>query len=250
MIRTSLKLSIALAALAGVAVLALASTRPIHAGPALQFDIDDWLAAQGTCGDIDADTIPCEEPDDLYVPPTRNFIGWTAPSQHRLGAVDYAGIAAAYLAANCDIDLGTSSTGSVTMRELDDGQALVNVRLHTRDALVWVADDVNQDFDFKNAPLLFGGRPGDVCAGTIPVALADVNMHVEYYTTPDEPLLDVGTFPPMRELAVTVHGAGELAAGGTAHVSIIQTGIFQPHTQSPNYDGFPAEFINLNPTGN
>lgn len=253
--RTSFLRWFALAAAAGIALLAAVGTQPTHAGPAVHFEIEDWLAAQGSCGDIDQDMIPCEEPDDLYVPPTRNFIGWTGNDRPDgvydiLGAVDYAGIAAAYLAANCDIDLGTSSTGSVMMRVLSNGQALVSVNLHTRDALVWVADHVNQDFDFKNAPLLFGGRPGDVCDGTRPVALADANMKVEYYTTPAEPLLDIGTFPPMRSLEIRVHGDGELVAGGRAHVTITQVGKFQTHSQSPGWDGFPVELLKLSPIGN
>lgn len=242
----------ALAVAAGGAPLA----GTVHADGATQLSFDDWIAAQGSCEDLDADSTCGEDPDDLYVPPTRNFLGWTGNDSPDgvydiLGAVDYAGIAAAWLLDECDdaIDLGTTTSGSVTAHDIGDGQVLVSVRLHTTNALGWAGDNSDGDFNFATAPLLFGARPGDVCAGATPGIMSS-EMHVEYYADASAPYVDIGTFPPMRTLSIHASGTGPLPDGSPARLTIRQTGPFQSHSHASSWDFFPAEALQIQPVGN
>jgi hypothetical protein len=138
---------------------------------------------------------------------------------------------------------------------------LVSVRGHTNNAMAFVADDPARTFSAFSEPLLFGARQADVCAGA-QASLVDVEFKIEYYADASQPIVDNqyfgndpsdGGFPDdpfeFRSLMFRAHGDGTLADGSPARLTVNQTGIFQPHSNSPKYDGFPVEFINLHPTG-
>jgi len=232
--------------------------RPAGANGQLSFE--DWLAAQSTrCKDYDGDGTPCEPYEDQYIPANQSYVYFTAPAQGRVAVVDWLGISGRYLLDVCDVDLGTTTTGTVTAHDVGNGEVLVSVRGHTQNAMAFVADDPN--LNPFSLPLLFGAREEDVCTGA-EASLVDVNFKVEYYTDASDPIVDnqyfgnppsVGGFPDdpfqFRVLMIRVQGEGTLADGSPGRVMINQTGIFQPHSRSPKYDGFPVEFIDLHPVG-
>lgn len=253
MMRTSLQSLVALSLVAAVLLAAAMTALPAWADATTTYSVEDWVLAQGSCTDLDNDTVCGEDPDDLYVPPTRNFLGWTDPAQGRLSGIDYAGVAARYLEYECaqSIDLETSFGGSVKARDVGDGQALVTVVLHTKNALAWVSDDPNGTYDFANTPLLFGARAGDVCTDGATPSVVDTTLKVQYYAPLDDPIVDIGTFAyPFRTLSFQASGKGLLADGSTGKLTVSEVGIFQTQSQSPSFDGFPVEFINLHPVGN
>ena len=99
--------------------------------------IEEFVAAQGTyC--LDDGNGGCV----LFVPPLQNFFGWSTLAIPRCAAVDYAGIANAYIEATSGgtRSLGTRMDGTVTERPLADGRAEIDVLLHTTKALTWVID--------------------------------------------------------------------------------------------------------------
>jgi hypothetical protein len=109
------------------------------------------------------------------------------PKTGNLIVLDYPGIAAAYLAANGGPDLGTTHSGTVTERVLNDGRALITVVLHTENALTYV-----EDF---NAPIgeaiRLGATPTQVLAGA-PVALGSSTLRLTYIApAPGMPLVAV-----------------------------------------------------------
>jgi hypothetical protein len=225
-----------------------------------QLSFEDWLAAQSTrCKDYDGDGMPCEPYEDQYIPAHQSYLYATAPAQGRVAVVDWLGISGQYLLDVCGVDLGTTTTGTVTAHDVGNGEVLVSVRGHTRNAMVFVADAA--DLNPFSPSILFGAREADICAG-VEASLADVEFKVEYYTDAADPIVDnqyfgnppsAGGFPDdpfrFRVVMIRVHGEGTLADGSPARVIINQTGILQSHSKSPKFDGFPVEFIDLHPVG-
>jgi hypothetical protein len=231
-----------------------------HAGANGQLSFDDWLARQGTrCKDLDGDTNPCEPYEDQYIPANQSYIYATSGAQGRIAVVDYLGISARYLKSACGVDLGTTTTGSITALDTRDGRVLVSVRGQTKNAMAFVADDPARTFSAFSLPVLFGAREEDVCAGAT-ASLVDVEYKIEYYTNAAQPIVDnqwFGNPPPaygfpdepfdFRVVMIRAHGKGTMADGSTGRLTISQTGTFQSHSKSPKFDGFPVEFINLLP---
>jgi hypothetical protein len=237
-------------AIAG-AIGGLAARRPRPAAAATQRSIADFVAAQGTyC--LDDGAGGCV----LFVPPVANFFAWAAPS-NLAAAVDYAGLADASLG----YVLGTTTSGTVTERPLDDGRAEVSVVLRTDSALSWaIAGTYPNAFDYRGAPLLFGARVPDVLAGATP-ALGQSQLTVVFVNPePGAPLPDlldlVGTrFADVRSIAFRASAAGALRAafgvpdGAPGRLAVAQTALFATGFHGAVADGFPAERVELHAVG-
>jgi hypothetical protein len=235
-----------------------------------QRPIEDFVNTQGTfC--IDDGRGGCF----LFVPPVPNFLGsdtvQEVPPQRgnvqpvRCASVDYAGLANATIEelSGGTVSLGTTTSGTVTERPLADGRAEVSVRLHTRNALTWVASGGDNDTcDFATDPLLFGHRVPEVLAGE-DAALGDSFLEVVFINpTPGAPLPDLIQlfFFPLdgqepRSISFLASGSGTLRAafdvpeGTPGQAQVAQRGIFQTPFKGATADGFPAERINLNVVG-
>jgi hypothetical protein len=220
-----------------------------------QRPIEEFVAAQGTyC--LDDGMGGCL----LFVPPVANFLGTSDPARGICAAVDYAGLADQWItaASGGSISFGTTFSGSVTERPLDDGRAEVDVRLNTRDALTWAIDGC----DFATSPLLFGHRAPDVLAGE-DAALGDVAFRIQFInTTPGAPLPDLIQllFVPepgqeLRMLAIDARASGSLRAtfgvpdGTPGRLTDIQSGLFMTRFMGAVGDGFPVERIDLHVVG-
>jgi hypothetical protein len=233
-----------------VAVAGLAE-RPAGAGEKLSFG--DWLAVQSTnCKDFDGDGMACEpyagQPlADQYIPANQSYLYFTAPAEERVAVIDWLGISGRYLRDECGVDLGTTTTGSVTAHDLKDGRRLVSVYGNTRNAMAFVVD--GPGLDPFSVPLLFGAREGDICAGA-EASLVDINFKVEYYTAASaEPIVDVqyfgfpdDPFLGFRRIIMNARGKGTLADGSPARLTMNQVGI-------RDLAAFPVESIRVDRVG-
>lgn len=222
---------------------------PVAAG-GQQRPIADFVDRQGDYCILDgvyADPCPTDPPL-LFVPPVDNFIGWTDPALAIAASMDYAGLADACAGGA----FGTEMSGSVTERPLADGRAEVHVRLHTTNALTWVAEG-----DF-NGPLQFGQRL-EACGEPpgMEAALGSSLLHVTFINTaPGAPLPDLIQLFVAPEAGQEVvklsfhgHADGSLADGTPGRVTVTQTGLFMTAWQGATADGFPVERINLQAVG-
>jgi hypothetical protein len=155
----------------------------VSAGRVTRRPIEEFVAAQGYCllpgnpnnCDISVAGI------DLLV-----FVDRSTGNQIVL---DYNGIAAAYLRANGGPDLGTTFSGTVTERVLNDGRAQITVVLHTESALTFVDDVTAPAF---GTVIRLGATPAQVLAGA-PVALGSSTIRLTYIAPePGMPLVDLG----------------------------------------------------------
>ena len=223
---------------------------------AVQRPIEEFVDAQGTyC--FDDGMGGCT----LFVPPAENFFGWGDPAKDICAAIDYAGLANEAIVANTGgaVDLGTTTSGSVTERALPDGRAEVHVVLHTKNANTFGQSACN---DFNTDPLTFGSRPADVIAGA-DAALGNSTFHVKFtISEPGAPLpdlLQLAFFPEEgQELLMlsmyftafgTLHAPSGFAEGTPGRLTCTQTGIFFSGFHGAVGDGFPAERINLQAVG-
>jgi len=233
--------------------------------------IKDFVDAQGTfC--IDDGSGGCF----LFVPPVANFIGWDTlqevPPQKgnvqpvRCASVDYAGLANAKIEglSGGTISFGTTTDGTVTERLLSDGRAEVSVRLHTKNALTWVAGGGDNDTcDFATDPLVFGYRVPDVLGGA-DASLGESFLQVKFINTaPGAPLPDLEQLifapEPGQEfpsfISFTARADGTLREnfgvpdGTPGRAEVTQTGLFMTKFKGATGDAFPGERINLMVTG-
>ena len=215
---------------------------------AVQRPIEEFVAAQGTfC--FDDGMGGCF----LFVPPAKNFIGWGDPARGICSAFDYAGLAneAIKAATGGAVDLGTTTSGSVTERPLPDGRAEVEVVLHTRNANTFGQSACN---NFNTDPLTFGHRPADVIAGA-EAALGNGTFHVKLINTaPGAPLPDLFE-AEVTMLSITYTAFGKLhspsgfAEGTPGRLTCIQSGLFFTGFHGAVEDGFPAENILIQAVG-
>ena len=234
----------------------LKSAGDVDVVQAVQRPIEEFVAAQGTfC--VDDGMGGCL----LFVPPAENFIGWGDPARGICSAFDYAGLANEAIVANTGgaVDLGTTTSGSVTERPLPDGRAEVQVVLHTRNANTFGQSACN---DFNTDTLTFGHRPADVIAGA-DAALGNGTFHVKFTNpAPGAPLPDVLQlfFAPLEGQEVLMlsihytafgklHSPSGFAEGTPGRLTCTQTGIFFSGFHGAVGDGFPAESIILQPVG-
>jgi hypothetical protein len=207
--------------------------------------ISEFVAAQGTfCFDDGAGGCV------LFVPPVANFVGFT-DTVHNLGiSCDYAGLSDDPLGGA----LGTSFSGSISERTVQDGSVIITVHLKTSNALVYVIpfDPTDPSNQFGENELLFGTRVTDVQAGAQP-ALGSCKLDLEFTNSaPGLPIPDFEQliFAPeagQSLLSVTFEGTanGQFADGSPGKVHVIERGIFDNGFHGAVADGFPAEFINL-----
>jgi hypothetical protein len=222
-----------------IAVVALMfGTAALAGGPAKQLPISAFLDAQGT--------------QAIYIPPVLDYLGWVAPPPGvktpapsyvggNSASCDYAGLANEWLMANGHPGLGTSFSGSVSTRPMNDGSIMVQVELHTD-------------------PLIFGARAPDVLAGATP---GIGECHASFaWTQSDGPLVDV-VHPPCcdpyfafvnQSFRASATGPLTAAAGfgpnGTpGRLFISQTGFFRTTFKGATADAFPAEYVEVRAIG-
>src|SRR5262249_26234707 len=99
-----------------------------------------------------------------------------------------------------DLDLGTSFSGSVTERTLDDGRILVHVELSTQNALTFGFRVTTPLYgDFATDPLIFGARAQDVLAGAKPgIGECHASFAWKQYPGPLVDFIHVNDQPPLR----------------------------------------------------
>jgi hypothetical protein len=119
---------------------------PVSAGTTTTHTIQDFIAVQGTTCFPDA-AGNCI----LFTPPVQNYVFWGNAVTDRVGAVDYAGLEAAYLTAHGGPSLGTTFSGTVSEQSLADGRAKVSVVLHTHNAAsrAWRGSDSTPLFGYS-----------------------------------------------------------------------------------------------------
>jgi hypothetical protein len=223
----------------------------VSAGATTSRSIQDFIAVQGTTCFPDA-AGNCI----LFTPPVQNYVFWSNGLTDRVGAVDYAGLEAAYLAAHGGPLLGTTFSGTVSERALADGRAEVRVVLHTHDAVsrAWRGSDNTPLFGYSAPEILSGARP----------AMGDSLLELTYINpTPGMPLADLGQlgFAPLPgQQVVLLHfsatAAGGLRSGfgvregtpGQMHVN--QVGLIgKPFAVRHPLDPFAVELVDLHATG-
>src|SRR5215207_218828 len=178
------------------------------------------------------------------VGPTANLV-WSDPSSGNFVRIDTFGKVNATLSLN----LGTSVTGQVMVRDLGDGTQQVTVIIHTKDAICW-------GFNGSNQPA-FGYNPVDVLNGVGPAALGQATTRLVFEPQPVGPI----SLGDLESLVATVTCNGVLRAGsgypagtpGIAHttqVGLGGTGV--PSGCPPEVDAncFPAEKVVFKPAGN
>lgn len=239
------------AANAAAASSAIVSTT--NAAATTQRSITDFTSAQGTTS-VFTPALP-GLPDN---------VGWTTDATQDPGLfalIDYSGKQAEYLLSEYNIDLGTSVTGTITERPLEDGRVMVTVNLFTRNALAWAsAYDPNVGFD-PNAELLFGYRAEDLVADpSLTPALVDSHLQVVFISEAGAPMPDLvdafilGNTPEGVELvsiSFRTSGAGTVhdPAGDTeGRLVVSQSGVLfrgGAHFNGARGDGFPADQISI-----
>ncbi len=257
----TLSLALGLATLTSVCLISTIAS-------AAQRDINEFISQQGTVCLIDNGAACGSGPGPcyLFVPPVRNFIGWTTDPVTNGVSFDYAGLANAWLVAHGK-DLGTTMDGSIVERPQRDGRALVSVVLRTHNALTWASKGSVSGIDFNTPDLLLGNRVEAVLGGAAP-ALGDCLLQVTFYNTaPGAPMPDLNqlfTCPGPGQELVTL--AFEGMAQGPLHAlfgvpegtpGFVHTrqmgllnvaGIADPHSRVA-FDAFPAERIFIQPLG-
>jgi hypothetical protein len=188
------------------------------------------------------------------VPPVPNFVAFTDTKRNLGISFDYAGLSDDPVALNGQ--LGTTISGDITERTVNDGSVVVTVRLHTSNALVYVIPfDFSRpgDNQFGENALIFGTRASDVLAGATP-ALGDSNFTLEFTNTaPGLPIPDFEEFlfgAPVAGrdiLSVTFNGTatGSFADGTPGKVHVTQKAILHNGFHGAVGDGFPVENIIL-----
>jgi hypothetical protein len=242
-------------------------------GAAVQRSIEEFVAAQdtfcilppegGSCTDIGAQPDPAGGPCCLWVPPVKNFFGWTDPFGGYSTAIDYAGLANEWItgASGGAVTFGTTFSGSVTERTLKDGRAEVSVRLHTKNALAWAFENGPP---FGEAPLVFGHRAPEVLNEGAEPALAECLLHVVFIQpAPGLPLPDLmqvfnGPVPGQEALTLSFNARAEgplrelfgVPEGTAGKLECTQVGLLNISAiANPNsrvaQDGFPAEHVKI-----
>jgi hypothetical protein len=192
----------------------MVATAALGAGPAVQRPIKDFLSTQGTfCFPTDHPSNKCL----IFVPPDRNYGGWTNEGINNrvdFALIDYAGLAGeAYRQGK-----KPTTAGWITERALDDGRAEVAVSLYTENANAF-AMNLNFNGDplrqLTRKPTYFGHRPRDVETGA-GQGLANTFLHLRFINTapgadlPD--LVQLLNFPEPGQKVNFVHFSG-LAKG-------------------------------------
>lgn len=220
--------------------------------PSTTRPISDFLSAQGTTSQfpngINAwpTATPPAIPDELgWSTSTDTFNNGTA----RFARIDYTGQDAAFLGLN----VGTTTSGTISERTLKDGTAEDTINLVTHNAFAW-ANYVNSN-DPPSSPVAFGYLPSQLVADpTLSPPLADSTLHlVIKLPYPGAPLPDIVTASAGSSIvSVGFHATatGATPSGQQATLVVSQTGLLS-RTPKPIGDfGFTAEVVNIQAHGN
>jgi hypothetical protein len=167
-------------------------------------------------------------------------------------------------AAFLGLNLGTTTSGTISERPLPDGTAQDTVILHTHNAFTW-AQKEPLTFDPKIPPppgdLLFGVPPDQLAnpKNTMPPALADSTLQVVVQIPhPGAPLPDIvvlGNFPDelpgygLVSISFRATASGTTPTGQLATLVVSQTGVLG-RTPNPIRDGgFTAEVVDIQTHG-
>jgi hypothetical protein len=221
-------------------------------------DIQEFVDAQGTF---------CL-PDGgggclLFIPPVENYLGLTSAPQPTTATLfasfDYAGVAERKIVELGGDPLGTTYSGHIRERPLNDGRAEIQVILRTQNALTWV----NECCDFATSPVLFGARSTDVIAGA-EATLGSCYMKWVFISPavgdPIPDLMQLLFVPVAGQELLSFHFNGVatgplseafgVADGTPGKLNVTQTGLFMTGFQGAVGDGFPVEHVNLRVLGN
>ena len=205
----------------------------------------DPLAAQTTNRPL-SDFLSTQGSTSNFFPPIPDYIGWVNNPNTTFALVDYAGLAANYLAAHGGPSLGTTITGGVTETHLPDGTYEVNVTVNAQNALAWACPYPG---NIQTDPTVFGSRANEILSNpALPVALVSAQLKVTFITTTaGAPIPDItGPVPyNLKKLAFSANGSGPVPGGGTKRLSVIQTGVFNTSFHGATADGYPAEKITI-----
>lgn len=198
--------------------------------------LSDFLSAQGTTSN--------------FTPPIPDFWGWyDNPGFIYFAAVDYAGLAANYLATHGGPNLGTVITGGITETVQPDGTVEVTVTLNARNALAWACPASE---DWATFPTVFGSRAITLLTNpNAPIALVNSQLKITFINpAPGAPLPDMSDFwgpryPDLRNVTYSSNGSGPLSGGGNGRLKIVQTGLMAAQGKGPNWDGWPAEIVTI-----
>jgi hypothetical protein len=250
------RLQLLAVALVAMAVSGMASAD----GPAKKLPLSAFLDTQGS--------------QSIYIPPVPDYWGWTAPppgvktpaSSYVGGneaSCDYAGLANEWLIENGHPDLGTAFSGSVTERSLSDGRILVQVELHTTNALTFGMRITAPPYgNFATDPLIFGARAQEVLGGATP-GIGECHASFAWKQMPG-PLVDFNHAgdPPglpgfeIVDLSFRANASGPLTAlagygpnGTPGRLIISESGFFRTTFMGATFDAFPAEYVEVRAIG-
>ena len=227
--------------------------RAASAGRVTHRSIAEFLAAQPNYCLLPGNPNNCDNAQ-----PGIDLLSFTDPARGTEIVLDYPGIASAYLSANGGPDLGTTFSGHVTERVLNDGRAEITVLLRTENALAYVVEMGSSPYD---PTILLGATPTQVLAGA-PAALGSSMLMLTYIApAPGMPLVAISQvlwFERDRYELVklqfhaqaegVLHAASGFAEGTMGRVLVQQTGrLTAPGLMKG--DQFPAEFVKLTATG-
>lgn len=149
-----------------------------------------------------------------------------------------------------NLNLGTSVSGNVTIRDLKNGMELVSVEIITTDAVCW-------GFYPDALTPAFGAKPLEVAQGALPSLGSG---HVAYdYIQPVGPIADFATASDITVLSFKLNFMcphGELRPSGVpGFAQAINTGLLDTGVpggcppEKPEANCFPAEKVQFTPTG-
>jgi hypothetical protein len=222
--------------------------------PSTTRPIADFLTAEGTTS-VFPNGInpggPAGLPDELgFATSTATFENGTA----RFARVDYTGQDAAFL----HLNLGTTTSGTISERVLPDGTAEDTVNLVTHNAFAWA-----NNFDNLTNPVVFGYLPSQLAADpTLSPPLADSKLQVVVQIPhPGADLPDLvsvnlpGGFPPGYVLvseSFRATATGTTPTGQQATLVVSQTAVLldRPPEDLIRDFGFTAEVVDIHIHGN
>src|SRR5262249_5070639 len=228
--------------------------------PSTTRPIADFLSAQGQTSLFPNGVNPggpAGLPDEIGRPQPAHF-QLTDIGDH-LARVDYTGQDAAFLLANYGINLGTTTSGTISERILPDGTAEDTVNLQTHNAFAWAVVTDGTD----NPPVVFGYLPSQLAANpNLRPPLGDSHSQVAVRLPhPAAPLPDLvetlilgtdTTGDQIVSLAFHATATGPTPAGQEATLVVMNNVVSGPIVLGrtpnpiPNSDlGFPAVVIDV-----
>lgn len=217
--------------------------------------IEDFIEAQGVFATV---IVPPEDWPKVWA------TGWSDRRTIRFASVDCWGLANQWIEEQSGeaISLGTEVTGEILERPLAGGRVEVTVRIHTRNALTWVAEWLPEAIP-PWGELLFGHFPEEILAGAEPALGESFITWVFLNEAPGAPLPDffaeviAGPTVETLMLSIEAHADGPLREafgvpeGTPGRAQTTQTGrLFPPGLDATLTSGkWPAEHINLKVVG-